>query len=114
MRVIPLDPVGAIFAAQLKLLSWEELMVRFTVVFRPFVELYDRLERNAHDEDAEALAFLARHERLLLGFAEAELAGDATKPLLKIRSLIASADQKTFDPGARYIIYRGDPDSEAR
>lgn len=77
-------------AVQLEPLSWEELMVRFTVAFRPFVELYDRLERNARDEDADALAFLARHERLLLGFAEAELAGDATKPLQQIRTLIAS------------------------
>jgi hypothetical protein len=76
-------------ATSLDGLSWQDLMTRFRDGFRPYVAIYDRLEEHARAEDRDALAFLARHERLLLEFVEAELAGDGTKVLEEIDALTA-------------------------
>jgi len=70
-------------------LPWRDLMARFSEGFRPYVAIYDRLEEHAQPQDRDALAFLARQERLLLEFVEAERTGDGSPALEKIEALVA-------------------------
>ncbi|MFC6486973.1 hypothetical protein [Nitratireductor sp. GCM10026969] len=88
-------------AASLEGVSWQELMTRLSNGFRPYVAIYDRLEEHARPEDRHALAFLARHERLLLEFVEAELAGDGTTVLEKIDALVAGK-ASSVSPGGEF------------
>jgi dimethylamine/trimethylamine dehydrogenase len=57
--------------------GWPGLMQEMAGDYQVYVEEFRALERMAPDDDRPALARLTRHELLIIGFAEKELAGSA-------------------------------------
>lgn len=79
---------GIHWAAPYEALDWPGLLTKLKAVLEPFVETYDGLALRASPEDKAILNRLAAHERALLSFADAELAGRSDHSLDPVIALL--------------------------
>lgn len=69
-------------------IPWDAFMSGFRRELQKFIDAFEELETLGRPGDAGVLAAVTEHERALLAFAEAELAGDGESSLAPIVRLL--------------------------
>ena len=88
---------GEAYGQRLAGKPWAEVLAGFRTRLPPFVRAYDALEAEAEPEDQAALTYLARHERAIAGFVEAELAARPDS-MAQILALLANPPSFPDEP----------------
>jgi hypothetical protein len=79
---------GLVFGVVLGLLPWSTAMKLLQDGTRPFLEVFERLERHADATTREFFAYVVAHERAIAQFARLERSGDPETSLRAVLDLL--------------------------